>query len=235
MALLNSKRLSVIILLPLVMTLAIQGLASANQYGIRYWGNLIYGNISSIEVPSSSEQPANAYAFYLHRSGVAGTTTSGNGQIQAGWVTTGQHEELDTCGSTNSATYEFVEVINTSGGVTCSLFNQESYPTDYNFNVFENTNGWNDKINGVVDPNGPYHPGIPYGYGFVGGESYVASGSAIAGTCYGNGPSQWEIYTALNSGGSGDTLVTPNSNTTTNVTGGWVIGDAPSPLCDSIP
>lgn len=223
---------AVIVVLPL----AAASIAGANNFGLRYWNSLEYGNISSIEVPSSSQQPANSYAMYLHRSVEQSSFSSSAGLIQAGWATLGSQISLDNCGTTNSATYAFVETKPVNGGYSCTYYGQYSYPTDINFNVFVNSTGWNDKIGGTLDPNGPYAlNGMPDGYGMVGGESYVTSGSAVAGTCYGNGPSQWDYYNAPNSGGGGSSLVTPNSSTTAIETGGWVIGIAPSPLCDSIP
>lgn len=212
------------------------GVAEANQFGLRYWNpSVVYGNISSITVPSSTAQPAKAGAMYLHRSVVQYPLTSAGALIQAGWATVGSDFSLDNCGTTNSATYAFVETRPYNGTYTCTYYGQWYYPSDINFNVFVNSTGWNDKINGVLDPNGPYHIGVPYGYGMIGGESVLSSGvSGQAGTCYGNGPSSWNYYNSPNDGGSGSILVSPNSETSTIVTDGWSIGPAPTPLCDSL-
>jgi hypothetical protein len=217
-----------------VFILACSSVAGANQFGLREWeGGLVFGNITSIAVPTSSAQPPNAGADYSHRSLVI--DAAGNAQIQAGFITLGSNIGLDNCGTTNSLTYAFMEAITTSGTIICHFFGQYTVPSDINFNVYQNSSGWNDKINGVPDPSNPYTMGFSGGFGEIGGESYVLAGvTAKSSTCYGNGPSAWRYYTSLNDGGSGALLVTPNSETSTILTGGWSIGPAPTPLCDSI-
>jgi hypothetical protein len=217
-------------------SLAIGGTAFANNFGMRYWTTAEYGNISSISLPSNTQQPANSYAMYLHRSVIQSSFSGNPGLIQAGWATVGSHISLDNCGSTNSSTFAFVETKPVNGGYTCTFYGRYTYPTIFNFNVFVNSSGWNDKINGVLDPNGPYAlNGMPNGYGMVGGESLVLAGTAQATTCFGEGASQWNYYSSPSNGGAGSILVSPNSLTTTVLSGGWRIDSAPSPLCDSIP
>jgi hypothetical protein len=214
---------------------AVDGVASANQFGLRYWhAALTYGNISSITVPSASDQPANSGAMYLHRSVEQSDLTTSAGLIQAGWATLGSRIGLNNCGTTDSATLAFVETRPVNGAYTCHYYGQGQYPLDVNFNVFVNSSGWNAKIDGNLDPNGPYHIDAPDGYGMIGGESYLLSGvSGDSSTCYGEGPSAWDYYDSPNDGGSGSLLVSPNSSTDTIVTGGWGIEPAPTPLCDS--
>lgn len=220
--------------------LLIVGAAGANGFGMRAWDiSPEYGSISSISVPSSTQQPANNYGMYLHRSGMLSNLGGGNlvGQIQAGWATLGIFINLDTCGNTASATVEFMEYspVN-SGTYTCHFFNYHTYPYSENFNVFVNSNGWYDKIGGVLDPNGPYHlNGMPNGFPFIGGESAFTGATGPAATCYGQGPSDWEYYPSNNNGGPGSIPITNNSSTTTALTNGWTIGPVPTPLCDNFP
>ena len=219
--------------------LGVATVAGANQYGLRQWiSSVVYGNISSIAEPTLANQPANSYAFYLHRS-IVQSQDSNPGIIQAGWATVGVNAMgFDNCGDTGGATWAFTETKPAGVGTyRCHYHGVYSPPTDINFNVYTATSDvWNIKIGGVLDPDGPYSLGFVTGLGLIGGESFIATGGRgpVSSTCYGNGPSDWMYYAAFNGGGGGDTLVTPNSSTGAIVTGGWSIGNAPTPLCDSI-
>jgi hypothetical protein len=170
--------------------------------------------------------------MYLHR--VVMKNDPGTGQIQAGWVTTGSGIELDNCGSLDAATADYVETIVVGGGTTCYQYTTWPGGIDWNFNVYVNSNGWNVKVNGDVDPDGPSHIGMATGQVQVGGESWTGSGAGKAAACYGEGASAWDYYPAQTDGGSGSILVSPNADTTTHVTGELSIGAAPTPLCDNL-
>ena len=216
------------ILLPLT-----AGANTPNYFGVREFTSLlVYGNISSIVVPTSTAQPANPNAMYLHRSLVVNTDSSL--QVQAGFITVGSYLSFDNCGNTSSDTYAFSEVWTGSiNSAVCHFFGRYYAPTSINFNVFVNSSGWNDKINGILDPFGHYHPGFASGIGGIGGESaFYSTATGLSSTEYGAGPVPWGYYTAPTSGGSGWIQVVNNSSTTTILTGGWTIDPAPTPLWD---
>ncbi len=217
----------------LAILLSAASVAWGNYYGTRYYNNIEYGNISSITAPTGSQQPPNANELYLHRSIVQSAISTSAGLVQAGWATVGSNILFDNCGNTSSATYDFVEWRPVNGVYSCYLYTQWSGGTDFNFNVYVNSNGWNVKIDGSVDPDGPWHINAADGYGMVGGEDLNGSGKAAA--CYGQGASSWNYYNAPGNGGAGSILVSPNSSTgQLGPVGNWTVGPAPSPLCDNL-
>jgi hypothetical protein len=216
-------------------TFCVTASAGANDFGARYLNNQKeYGDISSIKVPTAGQQPPNSHALYAHRSVVQSDLAASAGLVQSGWLTAGSNVQVDNCGNTDSGTNDYVEYRPVSGTFLCYIYTNWPSGTDYNFNVFVNSSGWNVKIDGNLDPDGPWHIGAAYGYPIIGGESAVSSGTAKAYACYGEGASSWNYYDAPTNGGAGSILVSPNSATSTVLSAGWSIGTAPSPLCDSL-
>jgi hypothetical protein len=211
--------------------------AFANTYGTRIYNVAReYGSISSIRVPNASTQPADPNGFYLHRvTDQSGFATDGTeGLLQAGWISAGTATTFDTCGNTASSTHDYVEwkVAGTSSSpanYNCHVYTQQSAGTTWNFNVYVNSTGWNAKINGNVDPDGPWT--LDFGDGYAAAGSEAGTNVGQAGACYGTGASDWEYYSAPTDGGSGDTPVSNNADTILGTPqGDWGVGAAPTPF-----
>lgn len=139
-------------------------------------------------------------------------------------------------GNTDGSTHAFVEWLPNNGTTyTCILYSQEPGGTDWNFNVYVNSSGWNVKIDGSVDPDGPWNLGFGDGTGYIGGELALQAGgsSSASEACYGQGASGWNVYSGPTDGGSeNEEPVSLNIETATLLTGFWTIDNAPTPLCD---